>query len=108
MNSAEQTPKNTISGRRATSAPMATWISVPRTTFRFTAGKPAYFASSPGVRRGFCARCGSPLTYENERVPDEILRDDPAQRPAHPPRAPEIAALDHLSLSLSICIALPK
>src|SRR5437016_14461594 len=98
MNSAEQTPMNTISGhclcravafsyedapnwtlhchcescRRATSAPMATWISVPRTTFRFTAGKPAYFASSPGVRRGFCARCGSPLTYENERVPDEI------------------------------------
>jgi len=21
---------------------------------------------------GFCARCGSPLTYENERVPDEV------------------------------------
>ncbi len=58
--------------RRATSSPMATWISVPQTAFRFTAGKPTYFASSPGVRRGFCARCGSPLTYENERVPDEI------------------------------------
>ncbi len=58
--------------RRATSAPMATWISVPRNAFRFTAGTPTYFASSPGVRRGFCARCGSPLTYENERVPDEV------------------------------------
>jgi hypothetical protein len=51
---------------------MATWISVPRNALRFTAGMPTYFASSPGVRRGFCARCGSPLTYENERVPDEI------------------------------------
>jgi len=54
------------------------------------------------------AECGFPLTYENERVPDEILVDDPAQRPAYPARAPEIAALAHLSSSLSICIALPK
>src|SRR3989441_7337809 len=46
--------------RRATSSPMATWISVPRNAFRFTAGKPTYFASSPGVRRGFCVHCGSP------------------------------------------------
>src|SRR3989449_1361373 len=86
MNSAEQTSMNTISGhclcravafsyedapnwtlhchcescRRATSSPMATWISVPRNAFRFTAGKPTYFASSPGVRRGFCVHCGSP------------------------------------------------
>jgi hypothetical protein len=58
--------------RRATSAPIATWISVPRSRFRFTAGAPTYFASSPGVRRGFCGRCGSPLTYENERMPDEV------------------------------------
>lgn len=58
--------------RRATSAPIATWISVPRAACRFTAGAPAYYTSSPGVRRGFCARCGSPLVYENERLPDEI------------------------------------
>jgi hypothetical protein len=58
--------------RRATSAPMTTWISVPRNAFRFTAGTPSYFASSPGVRRGFCPRCGSPLTYENDAMPDEV------------------------------------
>ena len=58
--------------RRATSSPMTTWISVPRAAFRFTRGEPRCFASSPGVRRGFCAACGSPLTYENERMPDEI------------------------------------
>jgi hypothetical protein len=58
--------------RRATSAPMATWICVPLAGFRFTAGKPTHYASSKGVRRGFCGNCGSPLSYENETVPDEI------------------------------------
>jgi len=58
--------------RRATSSPITTWISVPRSAFAFTKGSPRYFASSSGVRRGFCATCGSPLTYESERVPDEV------------------------------------
>lgn len=58
--------------RRAVSSPVAVWISVPRKNFRFTAGQPAYFASSPGVKRGFCGKCGSPLSYENEKLPDEI------------------------------------
>jgi len=58
--------------RRATSSPMTTWISVARAAFRFTKGSPRYFASSPGVKRGFCQNCGSPLTYQAERMPDEI------------------------------------
>ena len=58
--------------RRATSSPITTWISVPRTAFAFTKGVPRYFRSSPGVRRGFCENCGSPLTYENERLEAEI------------------------------------
>jgi hypothetical protein len=58
--------------RRATSSPMTTWVSVPRTTFAFTKGAPRHFNSSPGVRRGFCETCGSPLTYESERMPDEV------------------------------------
>jgi hypothetical protein len=73
----EGTPNWTLhchceSCRRATSSPMTTWISVPRSTFFFTKGSPRYFASSPGVKRGFCENCGSPLTYESERVPDEV------------------------------------
>jgi len=32
----------------------------------WTRGAPAYFASSNLVRRGFCAACGTPLTYEPE------------------------------------------
>ena len=58
--------------RRATSSPMTTWISVPRNAFAFTKGAPRYFNSSPGVRRGFCENCGSPLTYENERLEAEV------------------------------------
>jgi hypothetical protein len=51
---------------------MTTWVSVPRLAFRFVRGAPRYYGSSPGVTRGFCERCGSPLTCENERWPGEI------------------------------------
>ena len=73
--------------RRALSAPMATWISVPRSALRFTAAMPDYYASSTGVRRSFCGKCGSPLTYEHEQLPDEVhvlagaLSDPAAARP---------------------------
>jgi len=32
----------------------------------------ASFASSPGVRRSFCAACGTSLAYESERWPTDI------------------------------------
>ena len=51
---------------------MTTWISVPRQSFRFVQGQPSYFHSSEGVRRGFCPACGTPLSYENAKLPDEI------------------------------------
>jgi len=38
----------------------------------FTVGEPAFYASSPGVRRGFCSHCGATLTYEGERWPTEM------------------------------------
>jgi hypothetical protein len=58
--------------RRATSSPMTTWISVPRSAFRFKQGMQRTFSSSPGVTRSFCGTCGSPLTYENRKIPDEV------------------------------------
>lgn len=57
--------------RRATSSPMTTWVSVPRSNFEIT-GPVGHYASSPGVMRRFCSTCGSPLTYESERMPDEV------------------------------------
>jgi hypothetical protein len=46
------------------------------------------FESSPGVRRRFCAHCGSPLTYDAERWPGEIhVHVSALERPADfPPR----------------------
>jgi hypothetical protein len=58
--------------RRTTSSPMTTWLSVPKSAFRFTKGTASVYASSPGVRRGFCPTCGSPLFYENDKNPAEI------------------------------------
>jgi hypothetical protein len=58
--------------RRATSSPMTTWVSVPRSAFVLVKDAPRYYHSSPGVKRGFCENCGSPLSYENERIPDEV------------------------------------
>lgn len=58
--------------RRHTSSPVATFVGVARDSFRFTTDPPAVYASSPGVRRSFCARCGSPIAYEADRLPDEI------------------------------------
>lgn len=30
------------------------------------------FSATPGVYRGFCKRCGSPLTYRSEESPEEL------------------------------------
>jgi hypothetical protein len=38
----------------------------------WTRGEPKYFQSSDKVKRGFCAECGTPLTYEEvDRPPDQ-------------------------------------
>lgn len=69
--------------RRNTASPVAAFFGVPRAAFRFTGKAPAVYASSPGVRRLFCARCGTPMAYDSDRFPDEIhlyaaSLDDPA------------------------------
>ena len=58
--------------RRATGAPMASYAGFAAERFAYTAGAPSRFASSPGVTRSFCGRCGSPLTYEGARWPGEV------------------------------------
>ena len=84
--------------RRHVSSPVATFVCVTRDTFRFTQGKTGVYASSPGVRRSFCPRCGSPIAYETDRLPDEIhlyhgtLTDPGAARPtAHVHVAEQLA-----------------
>ena len=46
----------------------------------WTRGAPAWFQSSARVRRGFCAACGTPLTYQYDGSPVDIAIcafDDP-------------------------------
>ncbi len=57
--------------RRATGAPVATFISVSDTGWRWLGKSPANFASSPGVRRSFCPTCGSPVAYSTDKLPGE-------------------------------------
>lgn len=58
--------------RQASGAPVVTWISVPRSSFRFTQGAPVTYPSSPGAERIFCGRCGSPMVFQTDRYPDEL------------------------------------
>jgi hypothetical protein len=53
--------------RKAHGAAFGSYGSVPASAFAFTEGAEAVggFASSPGVMRSFCTRCGSPLTWRN-------------------------------------------
>ena len=58
--------------RRATSAAVATYAGFPAANVEWTGERPAEFRSSPGVVRRFCRTCGSPISFEGERWPDEI------------------------------------
>lgn len=59
--------------RRNCAAPVAAFISVTLAGFRWSGEiAPAVYASSPGVERRFCPRCGSPVAYSNADLPDEI------------------------------------
>ena len=40
--------------------------------FDLVAGRPREYPSSPGVRRSFCGRCGTPLTYWHVERPAEV------------------------------------
>lgn len=58
--------------RKQTGAPVSAYAGFAADRVRFTKGTPTYYPSSPGVRRGFCGRCGTTLTFEGERWPGEV------------------------------------
>ena len=72
--------------RRAAGSPVVAWLTFDRKDFRITRGKLSEFNSTPPVTRGFCGTCGTPLTFESTRFPDETdvticSLDDPEQVP---------------------------
>jgi hypothetical protein len=58
--------------RRAAGAPLVPWATFARSVFRVTHGALSQYRSSPPVTRGFCAACGSSLTYAHASRPEEI------------------------------------
>jgi hypothetical protein len=55
--------------RRQTSSSIATFVLVKAEQTRFSGVEPAVYESSPGVRRRFCPRCGSPIDYQTDARP---------------------------------------
>ncbi|MBL6928829.1 MAG: GFA family protein [Rhodospirillales bacterium] len=58
--------------RRASGAPVVTWVSVKMADVSWSKGAPAVYPSSEGCERAFCAECGSQLTFHTDRYPDDI------------------------------------
>lgn len=68
--------------RATTGAPCVAWFTVPLAAFHLQ-GAPARYHSSDHGTRGFCATCGTQLTFSDAGLPDEIdvstgSLDDPA------------------------------
>jgi hypothetical protein len=61
----------------------AAYLNLRKSEVRWLAAPPTYYASSKIARRGFCGRCGTPLSFEfldGERMDLSIgSLDDPAQ-----------------------------
>jgi hypothetical protein len=58
--------------RRAAGAHAVAWFTVPGSSLVFTRGQPAIYRSSQPVQRGFCARCGTQLTYRHDDSSGEV------------------------------------
>ena len=48
---------------RAAGTPYVVWVGFSPEKVQFLVGAPAQYTSSEGVLRGFCANCGTSLTY---------------------------------------------
>lgn len=69
--------------RRGSGAPMVAWATFEKEYLNLPRTGVQRVASSAGVLRGHCPRCGTSLTYENAKRPGEIdvtlaSMDDPA------------------------------
>lgn len=49
--------------RRAAGAPVVTWATYPVAAFRWTAGAPGTYHSTPPATRSFCSACGTALAF---------------------------------------------
>jgi hypothetical protein len=55
--------------RRAHAAPAVAWAMFGEAQLRYTRGAPKRYASSAEAQRGFCADCGTPLSFSADFLP---------------------------------------
>jgi hypothetical protein len=70
--------------RKSSGAPISLFAGCGSEQVETEQGTPKVYKSSLGVRRSFCADCGTSLSYEDERLPGEVYLmlgafDDPEQ-----------------------------
>ena len=58
--------------QKAVGGPFFAWAGVRVGELRWTRGTPNLFSSSSAAERGFCAQCGTPLTFRYLKRPDWI------------------------------------
>ncbi len=58
--------------RRHTGSAVASFAGYRPGCVELTKSPPRKYQSSPGVSRRFCDRCGTPISYEADRFPNEI------------------------------------
>lgn len=58
--------------RRSSGAPVSLFVGYRTEQVANERGVTKLYESSPGVSRSFCGDCGTPLSYQDERLPREI------------------------------------
>jgi hypothetical protein len=58
--------------RKSSGAPVSPFAGYGSEQVETEQGMPKVYESSHGVRRSFCGDCGTPLSYEDERLPGEV------------------------------------
>lgn len=58
--------------RKAHAAPAVAWAMYAESQLRWTLGQPKGYASSADGLRGFCADCGTPLSFSASYLPELI------------------------------------
>ena len=58
--------------RRAAGAQAVAWITVRNSEFAFEKGTPKRYRTDTGAWRTFCDACGTSLTYESPKRPNDI------------------------------------
>ena len=68
--------------QKSTGAPVGVWMDFKKEQVEWLSGEPREYASSETVRRGFCAECGSTISFRDIHYPEYytltiVSLDDP-------------------------------